>query len=189
MPQSFSAIGFTAWPLLIMSIIALALIFEKCMCYGVAIYQYQSTRKNTDSLVAQLSQHNQQVGQAKAWTELWLQGIQTQWLKRLPLLSLIGSLAPMVGLLGTVWGLVVMFRNLAASQQAVTPALLADGLWQAMYSTMAGLCLALPCLLVSGVFTAVHGRLTNSYVQLYNQAHYQLTYQEKFNVTSVYTRH
>ena len=189
MPQSFSAIGFTAWPLLIMSIIALALIFEKCMCYGVAIYQYQSTRKNTDSLVAQLSQHNQQVGQAKAWTELWLQGLQTKWLKRLPLLSLIGSLAPMVGLLGTVWGLVVMFRNLAASQQAVTPALLADGLWQAMYSTMAGLCLALPCLLVRGVFTAVHGRLTNSYVQLYNQAHYQLTYQEKFNVTSVYTRH
>jgi biopolymer transport protein ExbB len=189
MPQSFSAIGFTAWPLLIMSIIALALIFEKCMCYGVAIYQYQSTRKNTDSLVAQLSQHNQQVGQAKAWTELWLQGLQTKWLKRLPLLSLIGSLAPMVGLLGTVWGLVVMFRNLAASQQAVTPALLADGLWQAMYSTMAGLCLALPCLLVSGVFTAVHGRLTNSYVQLYNQAHYQLTYQEKFNVTSLYTRH
>jgi biopolymer transport protein ExbB len=184
MPQWFSAIGFTAWPLLIMSIMALALIIEKCICYGAAIYQYQHARKNADSLVTQLSQHNKQKGQAQAWSELWLQGLQTKWLKRLPLLSLMGSLAPMVGLLGTVWGLVVMFRNLAASQQAVTPALLADGLWQAMYSTMAGLCLALPCLLVSGVFTAVHGRLTNSYVQLYNQAHYQLTYQEQFDVTT-----
>ncbi|MCP4987528.1 MAG: MotA/TolQ/ExbB proton channel family protein [Colwellia sp.] len=167
-----------------MSIIALALIIEKCICYAMAIYRYQSARKNADNLVTQLNKHNKQAGQAQAYTELWLQDLQTKWLKRLPLLSLIGSLAPMVGLLGTVWGLVVMFRNLAASQQAVTPALLADGLWQAMYSTMAGLCLALPCLLVSGVFTSVHGRLTNSYVQLYNQAHYQLTYQETFNVTS-----
>jgi biopolymer transport protein ExbB len=184
MPPWFSAIGFTAWPLLIMSIIALALIIEKCLCYTAAIYRYRVTNKNTDRLVSQLSQHNKQAGQAKAWTELWLQGLQTQWLKRLPLLNLIGSLAPMVGLVGTVWGLVVMFRNLAASQQAVTPALLADGLWQAMYSTMAGLCLALPCLLVGGLFTAVHGRLTNNYVQLYNKAHYQLTYQESFNVTT-----
>ncbi len=184
MPQWFSAIGFTAWPLLIMSIIGLALIIEKCLCYAAAVYRYQAVRKNIDSFIAQLSEHNKQPGQAQAWSELWLQNLQTKWLKRLPLLNLIGSLAPMVGLLGTVWGLVVMFRDLAASQQAVTPALLADGLWQAMYSTMAGLCLALPCLLISGVFTAVHGRLSNSYVQLCNQAHYQLTYQESFNATA-----
>ena len=184
MPQWFSAIGFTAWPLLIMSIIALALMIEKCLCFAAAIYRYQQARKKTDDLVNQLSEHNKQAGQAQAWSQLCLQHLQTSWSKRLPLLSLIGSLAPMVGLLGTVWGLVVMFRDIAASQQAVTPALLADGLWQAMYSTMAGLCLALPCLLISGVFTAVHGRLSNSYVQLFNQAHYQLTYQESFNVTA-----
>jgi biopolymer transport protein ExbB len=184
MPNWFSAIGFTAWPLFIMSVIALALIIEKCLCYGSAIYVYQRAKSNASKIVEQLNHHNKQPGQAKAWTELWLQGLQTKWLKRLPMLSLIGSLAPMVGLLGTVWGLVVMFRNLAASQQAVTPALLADGLWQAMYSTTAGLCLALPCILASGIFNAIHGRITNSYVQLYNQAHYQLTYQEHFNVTT-----
>lgn len=184
MPHWFLAIGFTAWPLLVMSIIALALILEKCLCYTQAIYAYRRAQTNAHLIVEQLNQHNKLPGQAKAWTELWLQGLQTLWLKRLPMLSLIGSLAPMVGLLGTVWGLVVMFRNLAASQQAVTPALLADGLWQAMYSTTAGLCLALPCLLVSGVFNAIHGRLSNSYVQLYNKAYYQLTYQERFHVTT-----
>ncbi len=184
MPTWFSAIGFTAWPLLIMSIVALALIIEKCCCYCTAIYYYRRTQKDPTQVIEQLSQHNTQAEQAKAWSEISLQAMQSQWLKRLSMLNLIGSLAPLVGLLGTVWGLVVMFRNLAATQQAVTPALLADGLWQAMYSTTAGLCLALPCLLVGGIFNAVHGRLTNNYVQLYNRAYYQLTYQEPCHVTT-----
>jgi biopolymer transport protein ExbB len=61
-------------------------------------------------------------------------------------LTLVSVISPLLGLLGTVFGLIQMFQAISDSQQTVTPALLADGLGVAMHTTAAGLLIALPAL-------------------------------------------
>ncbi|MCR9222161.1 MAG: MotA/TolQ/ExbB proton channel family protein [Alphaproteobacteria bacterium] len=75
---------------------------------------------------------------------LWLEGVRDRLNRRLGLLQLIATLSPMLGLLGTVLGMVVAFQAIAEQEGPVHPALLADGLWQAMLTTVVGLAIALP---------------------------------------------
>lgn len=67
--------------------------------------------------------------------------------QRLPLLNLIAGLAPLVGLLGTVVGMVRAFQTVATAQGPVNPSLLAGGIWEALLTTVAGLAVAIPALL------------------------------------------
>jgi biopolymer transport protein ExbB len=69
---------------------------------------------------------------------------------RLPLLNLIAGLAPLIGLLGTVVGMVRAFQQIASvSQEAVNPSLLASGIWEALLTTVAGLVVAIPASIFS----------------------------------------
>jgi biopolymer transport protein ExbB len=67
--------------------------------------------------------------------------------RRLPLLYLIAGVAPLIGLLGTVLGLVKAFQKVAMAQGVVNPSLLADGIWEALLTTVAGLMIAIPAAL------------------------------------------
>lgn len=64
--------------------------------------------------------------------------------RRVDYLALIGSLAPMVGLLGTVVGMIFAFREVAATQGAATAGELASGIYQALVTTVGGLIVAIP---------------------------------------------
>jgi len=68
--------------------------------------------------------------------------------KRLHVIELIGRLAPLIGLLGTVMGMVTAFQKVAGAQGAVDPALLAGGIWEALITTVAGLCVAIPAMTI-----------------------------------------
>lgn len=59
-------------------------------------------------------------------------------------LELIGQLAPLLGLFGTVLGMIEAFRALQDAGGDVQPALLAGGIWQALLTTAAGLAVAMP---------------------------------------------
>lgn len=61
----------------------------------------------------------------------------------LKMLSAIGNLSPLVGLLGTVMGMIQAFSVLAQSGSQVSPALLANGIWQALLTTAFGLVIAI----------------------------------------------
>ncbi len=67
--------------------------------------------------------------------------------RRLSLLNLIAGLAPLVGLLGTVVGMVRAFQTVATAQGPVNPSTLAGGIWEALLTTVAGLVVAIPALL------------------------------------------
>lgn len=188
MPLWFTSIGIMAWPLLAMSVIASTLLLERLYCYCLELHTYRLARLGRGELIHHLEQQTT-VEQGEAWSALWLQQGQMQWKKRLPLLSLIGTLAPLLGLMGTVWGLILMFRDIAATKAAVTPALLANGLWEAMYSTMAGLAVAIPCLLVFGLLNTWRGRLSDGYVSLLNQHHFKQSFGQDFFQGGVVTRH
>lgn len=64
--------------------------------------------------------------------------------KNIPYLATIAALAPMVGFLGTVTGLIQAFMKISQLQGNVNPAALADGIYEAMITTAAGLIVAIP---------------------------------------------
>ena len=68
-------------------------------------------------------------------------------------LNVIGSVAPLVGLLGTVLGMIIAFRT--ASQAGLGKGeLMAQGIYMALLTTAAGLTVAIPCLLLSAWFNS-----------------------------------
>lgn len=68
--------------------------------------------------------------------------------QRLSLISLIGSISPMVGLLGTVDGMVASFMVIAGSTQQPKPYELAAGISTALITTLVGLVIAIPAIIV-----------------------------------------
>jgi biopolymer transport protein ExbB len=79
-------------------------------------------------------------------------GILEKLGKHLHLLSLIGRISPMVGLLGTVMGMVEAFYRVASAEGSVKPSLLADGIWSALITTVAGLFVGIPALIAHSLF-------------------------------------
>jgi len=66
-------------------------------------------------------------------------------------LALIGNIAPMVGLLGTVQGMVTSFGKIASSEATPKPSELAGGIEQALYTTLFGLFLAIPAITIYNI--------------------------------------
>jgi biopolymer transport protein ExbB len=62
----------------------------------------------------------------------------------LRVLDSIVTLAPLLGLFGTVLGMIEAFRELEAAGGRADPALLAGGIWEALLTTAAGLGVAIP---------------------------------------------
>jgi len=59
-------------------------------------------------------------------------------------LVVIGMIAPLLGLLGTVWGMIEAFRVVATGEGLGDPTKLAGGISQALVTTAAGLVVAIP---------------------------------------------
>lgn len=65
----------------------------------------------------------------------------SSWLR---LLDLISMVAPLLGLLGTVLGMIKSFQDLSAAQGSANASVLAGGIWEALITTAAGLLVAIP---------------------------------------------
>jgi biopolymer transport protein ExbB len=70
------------------------------------------------------------------------------------LLELIAMVAPLLGLLGTVLGMIQSFQELELAQGAANASVLAGGIWQALLTTAAGLLVAIPAAVAAGLFAA-----------------------------------
>jgi biopolymer transport protein ExbB len=69
-------------------------------------------------------------------------------------LSIISNISPLLGLLGTVVGMIKSFMTVAAREEALgRTELLAEGIYQALITTAAGLCIAIPALVLYYIFT------------------------------------
>lgn len=78
----------------------------------------------------------------------------------LRLLAVIASVSPLMGLLGTIFGMIKAFQTVAASGEALGRAeLLAKGIYEAMITTAAGLLVALPALIAYHWISAKIDRL------------------------------
>ena len=70
---------------------------------------------------------------------------------RLSYVALIGTIAPMMGLMGTVQGMISSFDVIATSAVAPKPSQLADGISTALVTTLIGLMLAIPAMVFYGI--------------------------------------
>ncbi len=70
------------------------------------------------------------------------------------LLELIAMVSPLLGLLGTVTGMIQSFQELELAQGAANASVLAGGIWQALLTTAAGLVVAIPAAIAAGLFAA-----------------------------------
>jgi len=163
----FSA-GPVIYPLLLCSILTLALVVERLLSLlryraqvgQVTLLGFDVGRVDAGArggLLQGLSLLNQQRQLPKNLRDevvsVWLSEQRQILLARTRWLMLIGTLAPLMGLLGTVFGIITMFQELAHQTGPVTPAMLASGMWQAMATTAAGLVIAIPALAAAQSFS------------------------------------
>lgn len=59
-------------------------------------------------------------------------------------LEVIATLSPLLGLLGTVLGMIIAFKQMEAAGSQVDPSVLSGGIWQALLTTAVGLSVAIP---------------------------------------------
>jgi len=73
--------------------------------------------------------------------------------RKVEYLNVIGNIAPMVGLLGTVVGMIFAFQNVASAPPGgATAPDLAEGIYQALVTTVGGLIVAIPSLAAFAIF-------------------------------------
>lgn len=89
---------------------------------------------------------------------------------RLGLLAIAGRVAPLLGLLGTVLGMIQTFSRLADSEGALDMTMLAGGIWQALLTTAAGLTIAIPAVAAHQAFLRREDGIAFALSRLANRA-------------------
>ena len=78
--------------------------------------------------------------------------------RRLLFLATVGSVAPFIGLFGTVWGIMTAFQGIAASKNT-NLAVVAPGIAEALFATALGLLAAIPAVIFYNNFSQSASRL------------------------------
>lgn len=157
MMEFFRAGGMLMWPLLFLSVAALALIVERTL-----VFRSLSCPTFAPEREAVLSAFDRAPGY-EAFAKALRDGreaallsasndIVAQLERRLSVLSVIARLSPLLGLLGTVFGMIDTFASVASAAGGVEMTQLADGIWQALITTAAGLSIAIPVVFVLSLF-------------------------------------
>jgi biopolymer transport protein TolQ len=79
--------------------------------------------------------------------------------RRLLFLATVGSVAPFIGLFGTVWGIMTAFQGIAASKNT-SLAVVAPGIAEALFATALGLLAAIPAVIFYNGFSQSASRLS-----------------------------
>ena len=96
---------------------------------------------------------------AQAETERVARNLLAQARGGLRPLELIATIAPLLGLLGTVLGMIAAFQALQEAGSRADPATLAGGIWEALLTTAAGMAVAIPASMALTWFESVADRL------------------------------
>lgn len=137
-------LGPLTYPLLLCALVALVLIIER-----ILILSYHTLSRNIHaSSRSLLQQHQQETRELREEImSVWLHKQRLKLCNGLRLLNIVTLLAPLLGLLGTVIGLIQVFDTLGVHTGPIEPSLLAEGLGIAMKTTAVGLVIAVPALL------------------------------------------
>jgi biopolymer transport protein ExbB len=138
--------GILLYPIFFCSIVGVSLLINKYLTYRGLMKQLSKPvneiMEDHPSLIAPIL-----LGIEKGLSEEQISIIGTKQVmkveKGLSWLELIATITPLIGLTGTVTGMIRAFQIIAASTH-VNPAMLASGIWEALITTAAGLLVAIP---------------------------------------------
>ncbi len=77
------------------------------------------------------------------------------------ILEVIALISPLLGLLGTVLGMIQSFQELEMAEGAANASVLAGGIWQALLTTAVGLVVAIPAAVASSLLSATVERVSH----------------------------
>jgi biopolymer transport protein TolQ len=95
------------------------------------------------------------------WSEVY-----EELTKACPGLSTIAATAPFIGLLGTVWGILIAFSSIR-SAESITFSALAPAIGEALFATMAGLFVAIPAVIANNTLSTRAQRLSRRFTQAF----------------------
>lgn len=154
MSDIISHIGLLFTPLAILSLLGAAIIIER-----LVFFIRLPALAKAESFVAL---HQELVANAKKSKALRdellsfrLAELRSRLLSGVQLLRMIAVLSPMLGLLGTVIGMIEAFEDIAQQTGPIAPNMIAEGLWSAMLTTAYGLSIALPCLFAAFIYARI----------------------------------
>jgi biopolymer transport protein ExbB len=108
------------------------------------------------SLNAGLRRARQGFGAMRDGVESTAAEQSANWFRRIEFLNIIGNLGPLVGLMGTVLGMIIAFNEIGDPSKVIQGAdkvnRLAPGISTALWHTFGGLFVAIPCLMVFGYY-------------------------------------
>ena len=88
----------------------------------------------------------------------------------LSVLEIIAQVSPLLGLLGTILGMITSFTELEVGGSNIDPSILAGGIWTALLTTAIGLIVAIPALVAFHFFEkrvlSIKNKLNNLLLQL-----------------------
>lgn len=155
--------GFFIWFLLLESFIAVALIFERIFYFSIK-HKYiflvisnlclgqQVNKIYPSRLVSVLVQANQE---QKVSLDSLRAAVEIEMIEKeqfISYLALIAQSAPLIGLLGTVVGLIRAFTEVQQLKGGALAGELAGGIWEALINTAAGLAVAIPAVIAYNFF-------------------------------------
>ena len=192
--QLHQQLGLMSWPLIVCSVITLAIWLERGLSLlWISLRGEQEKRRLRSQEIPYPGEHSEEPAsvmlqgcrllvQHKACPKsiredlaaVWLQHQRRRLHSGLRVLTLVGVISPLLGLLGTVLGLMEMFKSIGESGEPVTPTLLADGLGLAMSTTAAGLLIALPAIAGAQLFGLWADRLLDRLTHELNRCNLHL---------------
>ncbi len=147
MLDMFAKGGLLMWPILLCSVIALAIMIRKALVFNASLRAVSLSPKQAFAVHPELlSPVLEAVEQGEGEKEVTAIGTRTvrDLESGLGTLSLITAICPLLGLTGTVIGMIQAFQVIAAAGTSVNPGMLASGIWEALITTAAGLLVAIP---------------------------------------------
>jgi biopolymer transport protein ExbB len=181
--------GAFMWPLLFLSVISLAIIAERVVFFlrhryrvGVSLEELRVAQANPQMLVVDANPilsigqvFLESAGDGEEHCRNLTERGSSRWINRhergLRTLSVIGSISPLIGLLGTVWGMVNAFAQISALGDKVTPADFAGGIWTGLLTTVAGLLVAIPAVTTCRLFEARIDKLVHDVNEVSSHLH------------------
>jgi biopolymer transport protein ExbB len=168
----FAKGGFFMWPILACSVAALWFLIDRAIYFWVRIPRIndglmricrgQAGTEPQPGHLAPALQKTLASGQGDAdLLELALEQDMIDAERRLSGLSVVAQVAPLLGLLGTVTGMIKVFQQIQDLQGQVNPSILAGGIWEALITTAAGLTVAIPAMVGYLYFATRIGRWEN----------------------------
>ena len=160
--------GFLMWPILMASAIVMAIFLERWIFYRrqdikidefltgivnlVQRHQYQEALDRCDEAYGPVAQvvhaaikhHEMPKSELRELVQEVAQLQIPRLEQHLSTLSTLGFLTPLIGLLGTVTGMISAFSVLQSNAGTATAGDLAGGVWEALLTAAAGLCVAIP---------------------------------------------